>query len=101
MHEVFMSIKEYAKRAGCGYESIRRLCQAGVIPSMKIGRAWSIDVTAADAHFKEQMQNRCEKFAPMRYIPRIAVIRTSNVSERLASMKSSVKDKMRKSVEVR
>lgn len=98
MHEVFMSIKEYARRAGCGYESIRRLCQAGVIPSMKIGRAWSIDVAAADAHFKEQMQNRCEKLAPMRSIPRFAVVHTTNVNERLAKMKSSVRDKMRKSV---
>lgn len=101
MHEVFMSIKEYARRAGCGHEYLRRLCQAGVIPSLKIGRSWTIDVMGADAHFREQMQERVEKTAPMRSVPRVTVLRSSNVSEQLAKMKKSVRSKLRKSVDGR
>lgn len=101
MHEVFMSIKEYARRAGCGYEHLRRLCQAGVIPSLKIGRSWTIDVMGADAHFREQMQERLEKTAPMRSVPRVTVMRSTNVTEQLAKMQSSVRSRLRKSVGVR
>ncbi|MGM9583197.1 MAG: hypothetical protein ACI3WU_05735 [Phascolarctobacterium sp.] len=99
MSEVFMSIKEYAQRAGCGYECIRLLCCSGVIPSMKIGRKWSIDVAAADAYFKEQMQQRCEKTAPMRYAPRVAVIRSTNVRDSLENMQKTIRNNLHKSVE--
>lgn len=101
MQEVFMSIKEYARRAGCGHEYLRRLCQAGVIPSLKIGRSWTIDVMGADAHFREQMVERVEKTAPMRAAPRVTVLRSSNVSEQLAKMQSSVRSRLRKSVQAK
>lgn len=58
-----LSVKDYAAKMSCAESTIRRMCQQGILPSIKIGTGWKIDVERADEYFRLKMQPKpvCKK----------------------------------------
>lgn len=60
-----MTVKAYAAKMASSESTIRRLCKQRILPSVKIGVGWKIDVDAADEYFRRQISFRP---APVRQI---------------------------------
>lgn len=53
-----MTVKAYAAKMASSESTIRRLCKQHILPSVKIGVGWKIDVEAADEYFRMQISSR-------------------------------------------
>lgn len=53
-----MSVKAYAESRNLAVSTVRSLCKANVLPSVKIGVGWRIDVLGADEVFRAKMSAR-------------------------------------------
>lgn len=53
-----MSVKEYAEKMASSTSYIRQMCAEGILPSVKIGKSYKIDVARADAYFRQQIDDR-------------------------------------------
>lgn len=53
-----MTVKAYAAKMASSESTIRRLCKQHILPSVKIGVGWKIDVEAADEYFRRQISRR-------------------------------------------
>ena len=47
------SLKDYAALCGLPIRTLRRFCQEGILPAMKIGRVYYVDTQAADQALRE------------------------------------------------
>lgn len=69
-----MSVKEYAVKMASSVSLIRRMCAEGILPSVKIGKSYKIDVERADEYFREQIDARMAK--PNKAVVRIQKLTT-------------------------
>jgi hypothetical protein len=49
------SLKDYAALCGLPIRTLRRFCQEGILPAMKIGRVYYVDTQAADQALRESV----------------------------------------------
>lgn len=52
------TVKEYAAKMASSESQIRAMCAKGIIPSVKIGKGYKIDVEKADEYFRERIDER-------------------------------------------
>ena len=50
----YVTVKAYSEKCGLPVRTVRRFCQEGKLPAMRIGRAFYIDDQAADAALEEE-----------------------------------------------
>jgi excisionase family DNA binding protein len=55
---VMMTVNEYAKRMASSASQIRQMCADGILPSVKIGKGYKIDVERADLYFARKIDER-------------------------------------------
>ena len=60
---VMMTVNEYAKRMASSASQIRQMCADGIIPSVKIGKGYKIDVERAESA-KKRAEERLQKKGP-------------------------------------
>lgn len=53
-----MGVKDYAKKMASSESQIRQMCADGILPSIKIGKAYKIDVARADEYFTRCIDER-------------------------------------------
>lgn len=53
-----MSVKQYASKMASSESQIRQMCADGIIPSVKIGKGYKIDVDRADEYFAREINKR-------------------------------------------
>lgn len=58
-----MTVREYAARVASSEKKIRDLCKTGVLPSLKIGVGYKIDIRRADEYFARQVDRRQAELA--------------------------------------
>ena len=58
---VMMTVKDYAQRMASSVSYIRQMCAEGILPSIKIGKAYKIDVEKADEYFRKRIDERMAK----------------------------------------
>ena len=49
------NLKDYAALCGLPVRTLRRFCQEGILPAMRIGRAYYVDTQAADQALRESV----------------------------------------------
>lgn len=69
-----MTVKEYAIKMASSISLVRRMCAEGILPSVKIGKSYKIDVDRADEYFREQIDARMAK--PSKPVVRIQKLTT-------------------------
>jgi excisionase family DNA binding protein len=55
---VMMTVNNYAKRMAASASQIRQMCADGILPSVKIGKGYKIDVERADLYFSMKIDER-------------------------------------------
>ena len=53
-----MGVKEYANKMSASASQIRQMCADGILPSVKIGKGYKIDVERADLYFARKIDER-------------------------------------------
>lgn len=53
-----MTVRDYAAHVRSSESTIRNMCRQGILPSVKIGVGWRIDVERADDYFRKAMTLR-------------------------------------------
>lgn len=49
------TLKEYAAVCGLPVRTLRRFCQEGILPALRVGRAYYVDTQAADQALRESV----------------------------------------------
>lgn len=66
------SLKEYAAACGLPVRTLRRFCQEGILPALRVGRAYYVDVQAADEALRESVNLSTAKRRAVPDIPDIS-----------------------------
>ena len=85
---VMMSVKEYAEKMASSVSYIRQMCAEGILPSVKIGKSYKIDVDRADEYFRKQIDER--KAKPKKPVIKVKLTKSTDFLERLHEMKGAI-----------
>ena len=54
---MLVTVKAFAEKCGLPIRTVRRMCQEGQLPAMQIGRAYYLDIEAAEAAIGDIIRN--------------------------------------------
>ena len=87
---VMMTVKDYAQRMASSVSYIRQMCADGIIPSVKIGKSYKIDVERADEYFRQRIDERLAK--PKKQVVRVPKLtKGSDFVAKLKEMQKGLK----------
>lgn len=88
-----MSVKQYAEKMASSASQIRQMCANGILPSVKIGKSYKIDVARADEFFRQQIDARLAEGKRKQELRCFAERKPSksNFLEQLEAMKQRMK----------
>ena len=55
------SLKNYAAVCGLPVRTLRRFCQKGILPALRVGRVYYVDTQAADQALRESISHTTAK----------------------------------------
>ena len=88
---VMMTVNEYAKRMASSASQIRQMCADGVIPSVKIGKGYKIDVERADEYFRKQIEERLTAKPAKKVVRVTKPTKASDFVNKLKQIRSELK----------
>ena len=53
-----MTVKAYAEKMASSASQIRQMCADGILPAVKVGKGYKIDVERADLYFARKIDER-------------------------------------------
>lgn len=87
---VMMTVKDYAQRMASSVSYIRQMCAEGILPSIKIGKAYKIDVEKADEYFRKRIDERMAK--PKKKVVRVQkATKNTDFVNKLKEMRANIK----------
>ena len=87
---VMMTVKDYAQRMASSVSYIRQMCADGILPSVKIGKAYKIDVEKADEYFRKRINERMAK--PKKKVVRVQkATKNTDFVNKLKEMRANIK----------
>ena len=87
---VMMTVKDYAQRMASSVSYIRQMCADGILPSVKIGKAYKIDVEKADEYFRKRIDERMAK--PKKKVVRVQkATKNTDFVNKLKEMRANIK----------
>ena len=85
-----MTVKDYAQRMASSVSYIRQMCAEGILPSIKIGKAYKIDVEKADEYFRKRIDERMAK--PKKKVVRVQkATKNTDFVNKLKEMRANIK----------
>ena len=88
---VMMTVKEYADKMASSASYIRQMCAEGIIPSVKIGKAYKIDVEKADEYFRKRIEERMTE-KPKKQVVKVAKpTKGADFVKKLKEMRANIK----------
>ena len=89
---VMMTVKEYAEKMASSVSYIRQMCAEGVIPSVKIGKAYKIDVELADEYFRKRIEERMTTEKPKKQVVKVVKpTKGADFVKKLKEMRENIK----------
>ena len=88
---VMMTVNEYAKRMASSESQIRQMCADGIIPSVKIGKGYKIDVERADEYFRKQIEERLIAKPAKKVVRVTKTTKSSDFVNKLKQIRSELK----------
>ena len=87
-----MGVKEYAEKMSASASQIRQMCADGILPSVKIGKGYKIDVERADEYFNKAIESRLTATKPAKKAVRVTkTAKASDFVNKLKQIRSELK----------
>ena len=86
-----MGVKEYAEKMSASASQIRQMCADGIIPSVKIGKGYKIDVERADEYFRKQIEERLTAKPAKKVVRVTKPTKASDFVNKLKQIRSELK----------
>lgn len=83
-----VTVKQYAEKMASSVSYIRQMCAEGILPSVKIGKSYKIDVDRADEYFRKQIDERMAK--PKKPVIKVKLTKSTDFLARLHEMKGAI-----------